>query len=191
MPTIKKQVRKWSVVVEATPNKEGLGIGLSYSAMEERLQELEKSFQVRYWAILHDCDTDEDGVLKREHWHLVLEFPTKKTDLGVVRNLAEILQVDKTRVSVQQCRSLNMDIRYLMHLDDPDKASYPPFSVLTNDKSILALALNSCGAELTIDELIEAIKNSDNLPLLIRKIGLKNYARYRNVIRDLMQELAR
>lgn len=69
---------------------------------------------------LHDSDLQEDGTLKKEHWHFVLHFQNQKS-LGVCRKLLG----DKGLIQV--CQSLATMCRYFFHLDDDDKFQYPTF----------------------------------------------------------------
>ena len=72
--------------------------------------------------ILHDKDLGEDGELKKPHFHWVgrrtpAPISTISNALGVPSNY------------IEHCKSFRASIRYLPHLDDPDKYQYPIESV--------------------------------------------------------------
>lgn len=79
------------------------------------------------WAyILHDMDVDENGELKKAHYHWVgkLDNPTSPSavagKLGIPVN------------DVCFCKSWKAQVRYLVHADDPEKYPYPMDSVTAN-----------------------------------------------------------
>lgn len=186
MPTGEKQLRRFSCVVECLPLIESGRKLEKQEDIKASLDDLAFIMPTSYWAIVHDMDYDDDtGEVKRPHIHIVLETRTRHTFLGVVRKISEAFGIAKERVSVRETRNENASIRYLMHMDDPEKQPYLPFDVMTNDKEGLNVAILNSSAELNIEELIEIIANSRNELEVARKIGLKNYQRYRGVIRDL------
>lgn len=188
MGTSLKQSRLFACVIEATPkNKKIDGVAYeTYPAMEHSLKEYFSATPARWWAILHYCDINEQKEVERLHWHLVIEYFTRKTYTGVINDLSNFLLVSKERVSVDYCKSKILAVRYLLHLDDPEKANYLPSDVLTNDYPYLVEALSRPMDELTIKDIEEIVANSNNEIECMKKIGLKNYARYRCVIRDII-----
>lgn len=79
------------------------------------------------WAyILHDMDVDENGEVKKAHYHWVgkLDNPTSPSavagKLGIPVN------------DVCFCKSWKAQVRYLVHADDPEKYSYQMDSVTAN-----------------------------------------------------------
>lgn len=186
MPTSEKQCRRFSCVIECLPKiPEGRKL-LKQEEISASLEDLAYVMPTCYWAIVHDMDVNEDtGEIERPHIHLVLETKTRHTFLGVVRKISEAFGISKERVSVRETRNENASIRYLMHMDDPEKQPYLPFDVMTNDKEMLNVAILNSSLELNIEGLIEVISNSKNELEVARKIGLKNYQRYRSVIRDI------
>ena len=71
-----------------------------------------------YACILHDKDCDDNGELKKAHYHVVVSFPTAKwrtalsKDLGITENY------------IEQCRSMEHALMYLIHYDDDSKYQY-------------------------------------------------------------------
>lgn len=79
------------------------------------------------WAyILHDMDVDENGEVKKAHYHWVgkLDNPTSPSavagKLGIPVN------------DVCFCKSWKAQVRYLVHADDPEKYPYQMDSVTAN-----------------------------------------------------------
>lgn len=68
---------------------------------------------------LHDKDLDATGELKKPHWHILLMF-------GGVKTFEQVLEFVKPLncpipIKVHNTKSL---VRYMAHLDNPDKAQY-------------------------------------------------------------------
>lgn len=68
---------------------------------------------------LHDKDVNPDGELKKAHWHILLMFPSVKTFEQVV----EIIDV-LNAPSPQKAMSAKGVVRYMLHLDNPEKFQY-------------------------------------------------------------------
>lgn len=71
-----------------------------------------------YAMICHDSDADEDGVVKKAHYHVVIRFPNAKwnTALASELNIAENY--------IENCRNLKNSLLYLIHFYDKDKYQY-------------------------------------------------------------------
>lgn len=187
MPTKEKQSSLWFLVVEALPKCLEYGNTLTDSILVQScLKDLAQNYHAFFWATLHDSDLDENGELERPHWHIALDLRTRHTKQGIINILARCLSVAKERVSVRECRSLTRSIRYLMHMDNPEKTPYLPSDVITNDKSGLIQAMSCSSDDLNFTDLITAIKASKSPVELINRIGLRNYQRYRSTILDLL-----
>lgn len=73
------------------------------------------------WAYcLHDKDTDENGVLKKDHYHVILKFENARN----VEHIAGIFGVAANLIKVVSSRSVKDKVRYLIHLDSKDKYRY-------------------------------------------------------------------
>lgn len=73
------------------------------------------------WACspLHDKDVDDDGQLKKAHWHIVICYSGNKSFDQVCEDLAEI----KCPIP-QICRDVRSSVRYFIHKDHPHKYQY-------------------------------------------------------------------
>jgi hypothetical protein len=69
---------------------------------------------------LHDKDIDEDGSLKKPHYHVVLMFDGPTTQ----KRANEIIEPFCGTKSAEYVKSLRGYVRYLIHLDNPEKAQY-------------------------------------------------------------------
>lgn len=68
---------------------------------------------------LHDKDINGDGEVKKPHWHILLMF-------GGVKSYEQVLEVTKELncpIPVR-CHNVKAMVRYMAHLDNPEKAPY-------------------------------------------------------------------
>lgn len=68
---------------------------------------------------LHDKDINANGELKKAHWHILLMFGGVKAYEQIVE-LIEPLNCP----SPQKCHNARAMVRYMAHLDNPEKAQY-------------------------------------------------------------------
>lgn len=69
---------------------------------------------------LHDKDVDDGtGELKKPHWHIVLMFDNKKS-FSQIKEITDSLNSPIP----QKCHSAKGAVRYMLHLDSPDKYQY-------------------------------------------------------------------
>lgn len=136
------------------------------------------------WAyIKHDRDLQDNGELKKTHWHLLLSFETKKS-LSLIAN---VLQVEENLIEcVNNYKSVE---RYLIHLDNGEKAQYSVEEVISNydyktqvystTESILQFLIDKCEEYTSIKEF----------NLMIMKLGIdymKVYKSYYSMIKDVI-----
>lgn len=69
---------------------------------------------------LHCFDTDPNGEVKKPHWHIVLNFDSVKS-LDQVKKLIEPLNCT-IPIPLNSVRGM---VRYMAHLDNPEKYQYP------------------------------------------------------------------
>lgn len=96
-----------------------LAIVLYPESQQSAIDSIRKNYS--YVGMLHDKDADANGELKKAHWHFIIRFKQARWSSG----LAAELGIDDHFESVK-----NMDgaLRYLSHMDDPDKFQYDPAS---------------------------------------------------------------
>ena len=124
-----------------------LAIVLYPESQQSVIDSIRKNYS--YVGMLHDKDTDANGVLKKAHWHFIIRFKQARWSSG----LAAELGIDDHFESVK-----NMDgaLRYLSHMDDPDKFQYDPADVsYSADMSVVyRKAIDDCLSE---DERVRSI----------------------------------
>lgn len=86
---------------------------------------------------LHDRDVNENGEVKKAHYHIVI-----MTDGPITQKRAnELIAPYNGTKSAEYVKSLRGYVRYLAHLDDPDKAQYDPAEIIALGGADLASTL--------------------------------------------------
>lgn len=80
-----------------------------------------------YLSPLHDQDKDDQGESKKPHYHLLLKFSSLKSQGQVQIICSAITDVEPIIIS-----NFKMYGRYLIHLDNPEKAQYNQDNVISN-----------------------------------------------------------
>lgn len=92
---------------------------------------------------LHDQDFNPGtGELKKAHWHIVIAFDGKKSYEQVV-DLLEPLKCP----APQRCHALKGVVRYLVHMDNPEKAQYSVSAIRGHGGFDVAAALAPSSAQ--------------------------------------------
>lgn len=90
-----------------------------YPDCAEHMQALEIiRREYTYVGILHDKDVDDDGVLKKPHYHLILKFGQARWNTA----LADDLNIPVNYF--ERIRSFDSSAKYLTHDNAPDKYQY-------------------------------------------------------------------
>lgn len=80
-----------------------------------------------FWAYcLHDHDIHEDGTPKKAHYHFYGKKYTTMTPAGVC------YQLGLRENDIANCHNWKSSIRYLIHLDNPNKYQYDPSCITAN-----------------------------------------------------------
>lgn len=143
----------------------------------------------KYWLIKHDNDKKDDGTPKTPHYHVVFEITEKKT-MSYFMDLAKkffdnITNDNQVSIDVIQNKYKRDRIRYLTHLDYPDRYQYNDTEVKTNDKETYRNCIENA---ITIDYVLDVISKSDGMTDVIRKLGLDTYKCYQHAIDILWKE---
>lgn len=109
--------KNYSVVVY---DKDKLINGIEYLKNNKTL--------ISYAYILHNLDVNENGELKKEHYHLYLCFNNRTRD-SIIRKLFN------TEI-VQCCKNPNNYICYFLHLFDKDKTQYKKENIISYNLNI-------------------------------------------------------
>lgn len=89
-------------------------------SMPDKWQDVLNDLHIEYiLSPLHDKDINGNGELKKAHYHLLLLF-------GGVKSYEQVLEItNKLNAPIpQKCHNAKAMVRYMAHLDNPDKAQY-------------------------------------------------------------------
>lgn len=129
------------------------------------------------WAyILHDKDTDENGVLKKPHFHWVGRATPRC--LSVVSNFLGLPEND-----IEVVKNFDNMVMYLIHLNDIDKFQYSPDDVETNLPNIGQLLRRQSEGQIVKDlasakmqkswyDLVQYAVDIDSYDILRRNLGV-------------------
>ena len=104
---------------------------------------------------LHDKDINANGETKKAHWHILLMF-------GGVKTYEQVKEItDKLNAPIpERCHNAKAMVRYMAHLDNPDKAQYSVSDIKAHGGVDLAEMLRPSSSEryTIISEMIAFIK---------------------------------
>lgn len=107
---------------------------------------------------LHDKDVLETGEIKKAHWHVLIMFPSVKS-FKQANEVAEALNAP----APQQTLSAKGSVRYMLHLDSPDKYQYDKADLKAYGGADVNELLKPTSSERyeLIGEMMEFISNND------------------------------
>lgn len=88
---------------------------------------LSKILLYKHFCCLHDKDIDDNGELKKPHLHFLLRFDNPTS----INSLSKSFDLPVNYF--ERCSDYRSYIRYLIHIDNPDKFQYPQSAIETND----------------------------------------------------------
>lgn len=74
---------------------------------------------------LHDKDINPDGTLKKPHWHIII-FNQGKISYNQAKDISDLIN----GASPQYVQNITGMIRYLAHLDNPEKYQYDKSKII-------------------------------------------------------------
>ena len=101
---------------------------LVYEEQIEAVRQNLALFGYKYAICKHDKDLNENGEVKKVHWHVVVVSGKREFQF----TLADRLGVERRFVERPLSTEPNGAIRYLTHIDNPEKAHYYRESIETN-----------------------------------------------------------
>lgn len=116
-----------------------------------------------YVSPLHCLDKTAQGGIKKPHYHGIVSFEGNKS-YGQVLSLASELGCSIVKV----CNSFKNSLRYLCHLDHPDKAQYDLHDVKFFGHADLSALYERTDSEINADV--------SDLLVLIRQLGLCEFS---------------
>ena len=107
---------------------------------------------------LHEFDTNATGEVKKAHWHILLTF-------GGVKSYEQVLEIVKPLNGPipQRCHDARAMVRYMAHMDNPEKFQYNPADIKAHGGVDLAELLRPTASEryVIIGEMITWIKENN------------------------------
>lgn len=120
---------------------------------------------------LHEFDTNATGEVKKAHWHLLLMF-------GGVKTYEQVLEVVQPLncPAPQKCLSVKGCVRYMVHLDNPEKHQYSVSDIKAHGGVDLAdlLRPNSSERYALINDMFDYVKDNG----IVEFQDLVDYARH-------------
>lgn len=110
---------------------------------------------------VHDSDVEDDGSLKKAHYHLLLVY-SSATTLNNIRGWFKSCGLPETDLhSVRVCASGVGYYRYLTHKDNPEKAQYDVNDIrVFNDCDEVFKKFSKCSSD-RIDDLVRIFQIVD------------------------------
>lgn len=107
---------------------------------------------------LHEFDTNPSGEVKKPHWHVLLMFGGVKT----YEQVCEVLAPLNCPIP-QRCHSAKGAVRYMAHLDNPEKFQYSPSDIVSHGGADIAELLRPSSSERysIIREMLDFVRDSD------------------------------
>ena len=124
------------------------------------------SLGYKVYYIMHDKDVNEQGEIKRKHFHLVVN--TGKRRISKLTLITEIVlatdgKIKDNQITLDYCVNYRLSFDYLVHKNDLDKYQYSIDKIKTNDLEgfdyIKNYVLSSCGV--STNSLIQLVKDTN------------------------------
>ena len=112
---------------------------------------------------IHDKDLDDDGNIKKSHYHLLLAY-SSATTLNNIRGWFNACGMPESDLhAVRVCASGVGYYRYLTHMDNPEKAQYDVNDIrVFNDSDEIFKKFSKTSSE-KIDDLVRLFQLVDEL----------------------------
>ena len=145
------------------------------------LSEIERAFKLIsqfYVIILHDKDVDEQGELKKAHYHIYFNTDVAVGKKRIIKTLTLALKL-KSSDNIHVLLSLNsvLSCRYLLHLDNEEKYQYLITDVVSNDFRKFQYYVNRDTAY-TEDTILEIALLCDTFYSFLKKLGISQYEKH-------------
>jgi hypothetical protein len=107
---------------------------------------------------LHDKDVDADGEIKKPHWHVFVSFNGVQT-YETVKEITNRLNSPHP----QHVKSPIGTVRYMIHLDNPEKFQYPKNEIVCHGGADLEEYFKTSATDryIFIDEMVAFIKANE------------------------------
>lgn len=143
------------------------------------IDEWQKTKNFSYYIIEH---INDDGT--NLHWHLVLDFPPNSTtDFKTLKKKFPYGDIDTCRTGVKNC------VRYLVHIDKPEKKQYSWDDIITNNPNKLELYKIPGKVNFNVETqiILDKILAGEIKPFEIDKIPSEIYINKRTSIKNAFE----
>lgn len=143
-----------------------------------------------YALILHDKDIKNNEQV-RPHYHLVIKLNKRMRKMTLINHIAKYNNLQIEMIQADYTENFILSIRYLLHLDNPEKHQYAPFQIITNTPHLVQNIVNEeiYPSEITAKQLIYYVHELNySATKILEIIGLKNFKSYAYVIKTLIDE---
>lgn len=161
--------RQFAMQVESKPEekkqtKDGRSLCWTFivypdSAPEEWRKTLDTEMIPWVESPLHEGEKNPDNETeKKSHWHILLIFHTKKS-FDQIREISKSLNATTPQI----CRNAKGLVRYMVHMDNPEKKQYSVSDIISHCGADVASYLRATGAaryEL-IAEMMDFVKQNN------------------------------
>lgn len=155
----------------------------------EALDRIRSSEDFDWVSVLHDCDSNENGELKKAHYHLILKFKNPIENYALAKKLG--IKVNY----LERTKSWKDSAKYLLHTGCPDKFQYTTDKLdgpLTDKVLRLLQPQEEGSAVLQISEMIEKTNgylSTSGLVRMVCEAGLwSHYRRAQNTFSNILRE---
>lgn len=94
-------------------------------------------YNCKYYSILHNKDIDQNGELKKEHYHLLVKLENAISIENILKCFYNEIEKQQSIVnSLSIVKSFKGYVRYLIHYDDKEKYQYNLNDIFTNDRNL-------------------------------------------------------
>jgi len=145
-----KRTRNWTIVVYPHVSEtDGAPVNWREILDEEHIAWVESP--------LHEYDVNPDGEVKKAHWHILLLFEGVKT-YDQVKQITDKIRSPHPQI----CNSARGMVRYMVHMDNPEKVQYDVSEIVCHGGADIADYLQATVSERykMIDEMIAYIDDN-------------------------------
>lgn len=120
---------------------------------------------------LHDKDLNATGEAKKPHWHVLVMYSSVKS-FEQIKELTERLSAPVA----QKCASAKALVRYMAHLDNPEKAQYNIADIVAHGGADIQELLRPSSSEryALISEMMDFVRDNN----IIEFEDLMDYSQY-------------
>lgn len=181
---INKQARAWCLVIHS-PDK---GDEEALRSLLESLIGLWENQGLQFFAIFHNRDKQDDGTAKAVHCHVVL-IAKNRVRLSSVLGLPVKSSLPDF-IGARPCSNAIGAIRYLVHLDNPEKEAYNPDEIVTNNPLAVQEAVTAVVIRSARDLVDVVGECCGAYSLVLLRLGSEATKTYHLLIRSLCWDYA-